>query len=264
MVAMMSEGAVEEKLLKPQTLPQVKDLINDWSAVPFVSIDVRETCEEGEEDVFVKTWAGTDRGCEIEEGANVSPRDGWKDLGNKLADCEEVKAVDPIEQGVVVNGKRFCGKRGGKSYSEVTRVEAATGVCPTDTTPCSDETSPENTVCYPAADHETSCPITEIQVVDQEGLDGLDGALDQLEDGGLAVIETGALFLAYSRTADRPPVSLTYVGAAAPCRDAEKMLGTGSDTTEADEETEEAEESDPAAETEDAEEDEVVVEDVAS
>ena len=92
----MSEGAVEEKLLEPQTLPQVKDLINDWNAVPFVAIAARETCEDGEEDVFVKTWAGTERGCETEEGANSSPRATWKDIGNKLADCTLVEAVDPI------------------------------------------------------------------------------------------------------------------------------------------------------------------------
>lgn len=159
-------------------------------------------------------------------------------------------------QGVVVNGKRFCGKRGGKSYSEVTRVDAGTGECPTDTTPCSDETSPENTVCYPPADHETSCPITEIQVVDQEGLAGLENqGVVASDEGGLAVIETGALFLAYSKIADAPPVSLTFVGAAAPCRDAEKMLGTGSSTTEeAADDTEEA----------DVADDDVVVEDVAS
>ena len=101
-IAFWAKEAVEPNLLVPTPLPVVKDLIKSWSAVPFVSLEVRNgECEDGEEDVFTRKWLGTERGCETNEGASAAPRDTWKDNGNKLADCTEVEAVDSIEMGAV-------------------------------------------------------------------------------------------------------------------------------------------------------------------
>ena len=219
-IAFWAKEAVEPNLLVATPLPVVKDLIRDWEAVPFTSIAMREGgCTlDGEEPVFVRAWDGTERGCETEEGANAAPRDTWKDDGNKLADCTEVPAVAPIRQAAGANGRTICGTRGGESFGDVTRVDPATSACPEGTAACSASTSPENTVCYPAAEHATSCPITSILVVDIRGKAAL-GA----EYTDVLTIEDGVSYLAYSRTVDSLPLSLTHVGAEAPCRDAEKV-----------------------------------------
>ena len=94
-IAYYAKGAVEENLLTVTPLPVVNDVIRDWETVPFVSLAVRMECEEGEVNVFTRTWLGTERGCEIDGSA--APRDTWKDSGNLLADCEEVLAIAPIE-----------------------------------------------------------------------------------------------------------------------------------------------------------------------
>ena len=132
-LATMAPTAVDEDLLVVTPLPQVKDLINDWDAVPFVEISFKNSCGDGEEEVFTKTWYGTERGCSTDEGLNAAPRDTWKDNGNLLADCTMVERTDPIEQGAVIGGGRLCGTRGGKSFAEVTRVDLETGECPSGT-----------------------------------------------------------------------------------------------------------------------------------
>ena len=87
-IAYLANDAVEPGLLTPTPLPVVKDLINDWSAVPFVSMSLgpAEGCEGDDEDVFMRKWYGTERGCLTDDG-KAEPRDTWKEKGNKLADC---------------------------------------------------------------------------------------------------------------------------------------------------------------------------------
>ena len=57
---------------------------------------------------------------------------------------------------------RFCGTRGGKSFKNVQRPEPSTGseyVCPTNFSPCSADTSFENTICVSNTKLTTDCPI---------------------------------------------------------------------------------------------------------
>ena len=130
-------------------------------------------------------------------------------------------AVAPIQQAAGANGLRICGKRGGKSFAGVTRPDAATGACPEGTTACAASDSPENAVCYPPAEHATSCPITSLLVVDEAGKDAL-GDEYASSNGAVLTIEEGVSYLAYSKTVDSLPLSLTHVGVGAPCRDGEK------------------------------------------
>ena len=51
-----------------------------------------------------------------------------------------------------------------------TRVDNETLQCPTGTTPCSNATSPDNTLCYPPNELTSSCPITEIKFDFQKNL----------------------------------------------------------------------------------------------
>ena len=57
---------------------------------------------------------------------------------------------------------KTCGYTGGVPFVNVTRSDGQ-GDCPTGYTACSTKTSPENTVCYPAAANFNSCPITDIK-----------------------------------------------------------------------------------------------------
>lgn len=102
----------------------------------------------------------------------------------------------------------------------MTRVDPETGACPDGTTACTPitEENKENAVCYPEAELETSCPITEILVVDAAGKDALD-----TEEYTVLTITEDEMYLAYSKTATSMPLSLTYVGAEAPCRDADML-----------------------------------------
>ena len=71
------------------------------------------------------------------------------------------------------NGKIICAEKGGDTFEKVRRPDSETGLCPDGTSPCSKSTSVENTVCYPEELHESSCPITEIFVADQNTVDKL-------------------------------------------------------------------------------------------
>ena len=76
----------------------------------------------------------------------------------------------------------------------MTRPNATTLTCPEGTSPCSVHTKPNNTVCYPASDHDSSCPITEIKFYNSSTT----GPLNATED----LTFTDGYNLAYGRDAD--------------------------------------------------------------
>jgi len=63
-----------------------------------------------------------------------------------------------------IDGKYLCGVLGGDPFNKVKRPAKGTGECPAGTTACPGKASstPENTVCYPLAEHGAKCPITDI------------------------------------------------------------------------------------------------------
>ena len=61
----------------------------------------------------------------------------------------------------------ICGKRGGNSFISASRP-GSDGICSEDLIPCSNSTSPENTICVSIDDQiDGKCPITYIKLVDQ-------------------------------------------------------------------------------------------------
>ena len=129
--------------LRLEVLDQVG---REWQTQPYVNIEV--SLNECEDPFFYRTWSGTQEGCV--SGSTVTTE--------VTAGCETVPALEPVKQSKIL-GKYICGVRGGKPFFEVTRPDFETKKCPSGTLPCSDKTSPENTICYPEADLETSCPI---------------------------------------------------------------------------------------------------------
>ena len=232
LIVLWAESAVDLALLTPEPLPIVQDLIRDWEAVPFVAVDVQAgNCTEGTEEVFVRSWNGTERGCKVENDTGVfaEPRDTWKEKGNLLAECSEVKAVVAKPQGVVTGaGKRICGRRGGKPFESVVRPDV-NGNCPEGTEACSTKTSAENTVCYARSDKEDSCPITHMMIVTAAEKEGIADDHTFVLISGNDTSNGTELYLAYSKDADNLPVSLTFVGADKPCRDANKLDPLGAD-----------------------------------
>ena len=64
-----------------------------------------------------------------------------------------------------IGGAKICGKRGGRPFTKALRP-TSNGSCPENSTPCSNVTSPENTICmYPNEKEKGLCPITEIKLV---------------------------------------------------------------------------------------------------
>ena len=59
-------------------------------------------------------------------------------------------------------GFTICGLPGGDPYVNATRVDPVTLKCPAGKVPCSNNTSVENTICYPASNLTANCPITDI------------------------------------------------------------------------------------------------------
>ena len=72
------------------------------------------------------------------------------------------------DQKATFRGKRICGKRGGYNFLNSTRVDIDNKTCPNGYVPCSNETSPEHTICLPCdqAGRE-KCPITMLKIVDK-------------------------------------------------------------------------------------------------
>jgi hypothetical protein len=136
-----------------------------------VSISVVDgnTCPEGLDPVFYKEWKGTEKGCFIADGLSCGKNCRYKKgtglvvpYDSRRSGCVDWMVIDPIEpiKQTEIHGKTICGKRGGIPFESVVRPELETGHCPNGTTPCSEMTSIENTVCYPLEDHEAFCPIT--------------------------------------------------------------------------------------------------------
>ena len=86
--------------------------------------------------------------------------------GNMKANgCTNVQSWPLIWQSQLL-GKRTCGTLGGDSFANVTRPDADTLACPENTAPCLTTTPANETLCYPAEELASKCPITDIQLVD--------------------------------------------------------------------------------------------------
>ena len=93
-----------------------------------------------------------------------------KSDANQYARCGVAEPIPPVVQ-TQFEGRHICAQRGGDPFEYVTRVDPLTLKCPSGTAPCSEATSPENTVCYPPKFHTKLCPITWMEFVQFEEID---------------------------------------------------------------------------------------------
>ena len=150
----------------------------DWQLKPFVEVKYLERgdCEPGWESIFTYKYLGSVEGCLVrrylflEATGLAEPKVMTQEeyLYNFSADedyeCTYIPAIPPKNTTKFEEGT-FCGKRGGKSFIDVTRPDLETKLCPEGTKPCSSKTTIDNTVCYPEADIDSSCPITDFKFV---------------------------------------------------------------------------------------------------
>ena len=97
-------------------------------------------------------WLGTESGCYQEpewgrgEGSVTADSDFYGSNNKRRCSYDGAPDVVPETRLTDLGGFEICGKRGGKPFVEITRVDAQ-GNCPNDKVPCSAATSRENTVC---------------------------------------------------------------------------------------------------------------------
>ena len=81
--------------------------------------------------------------------------------------CQKLNPLPPVMQ-TSIHGLSICGTRGGDPFITVMRPNKSTEECPQGTTPCSEVTSADNTVCYPPEKQEALCPITSIFIANSD------------------------------------------------------------------------------------------------
>ena len=149
--------------------------------------------------LFTSKWPGTMKGCSV-NGDIISLQEFTSKYneGSKNHTCTVVPPVSEVEMRNPF-GTYLCGKEGGDRFVDVVRVDGETGVCPEGTEPCSNSTSPSNTVCYPPTSLNSSCPITSIQFIQSPAVP----PANYTNVG----IYAGTSTLVYSRDYDSTPVT---------------------------------------------------------
>ena len=211
---------------------------DDWNVVPFVEIITTDAlnCPSGYEPVFERVWGGTAEGCVVGYWDEFAP-DGWTELvidksrfedsiyKDGMADkvrpltpwedgsyCKLMPAIEPVSQ-INFDGKAICGKRGGKSFLEVTRPDPETYECPSGTQACNDRTGPDVTVCYPPSELAASCPITEIRLLTTAEVTSSSAMFEYT-----ILNYSSELSLGYSKSTNNLPITSTRVEKR-PCND---------------------------------------------
>jgi len=123
--------------------------------------------------------------------------------------------MNPVVMGEFY-GTRICGTRGGDPFVNVTRVEQ-NGKCPKGTMACGRGQSPENTVCYPPEDLMTSCPITDIDIVEEPYAHEL-----YIKGSHLSLPLPESKALVFSKTTDSLPLT-SFKIENAPCLQTEQV-----------------------------------------
>ena len=147
------------------------------------------------EPVFSRVWKGIQEGGVVKYDWSKSTEGGFKSgtrdavitkwqtdnfsLGTNLVISDVVDEIAPVTQ-YNFEDTIICGVRGGQAFLNVTRVDKQTLECPEGTAPCSQITSPDNTICYPPEEHEAACPITSIDLVMQKNLPDFEGDYQKL------------------------------------------------------------------------------------
>ena len=134
----------------------LEQLVIDWSNKYITDIHVTDDriCPGNYTSIFTRKWLGTISYCQddvpvIESGTiNTNPQ--------CLIFVQSKSSVGMS----YFNGKTICAKLSDLNYLHTTRVDPDTLKCPGVYVPCSDKTSPQNTVCVHPEYAEEHCPIT--------------------------------------------------------------------------------------------------------
>ena len=156
-------------------LSAVEQYRDDWTAPTYTKIDIDhnarsyDNCDSGYAPMFSATWPGTHHCCDCSNVRNTYPYNYLQI--NTYCDrdteyyCRDLSGL-PATTMKVIDGNIICGKAKGKSFLQSTRPDPATKRCPSKTKPCSQYTSPDNTLCIAeTADPEKECPITQVVFV---------------------------------------------------------------------------------------------------
>ena len=140
----------------------IEQIAQDWERRPFVEIKVVKNggCQPGWDPVFYKEWGGLEYDCLRTTGGKNNKR------------CVESISSPPYIL-AELEGDTICGRRGGRQFVDTFRPNSD-GECPNKTVPCSEITSPENTICVESKESDNTilddCPITEIKLVNEDQL----------------------------------------------------------------------------------------------
>ena len=121
----------------------LEQLVVDWSTPFITDIYVTEdkVCPGDYKSIFSRKWLGTHSYCQdnvlnIESG-------GINNLQCPLTNVYPRQGTEMSH----FNGKTICGKLSDLNYLHATRVNPETFECPGVFVPCSNKTSPQNTIC---------------------------------------------------------------------------------------------------------------------
>ena len=159
--------------------------------------------------MMFKPWLGTKLWCLCDKGTYWENHEGEcfeTEKPDYNGECFLTEAAHPVIMGQF-DGRRICGKRGGDAFKDVTRP-GSDGQCPEDTLPCSLKTSADNTVCYPKDDLDSSCPITDIDIVGSN-------EATQKQGHSASAYEAepfGEVFVIWSKDVDSLPITGIRVG----------------------------------------------------
>ena len=164
-------------------------MIDDWETIPFTSVRVTDDkCTGSEVNVWERLWKGTEQGCLVNKlntigyGSQqvVMTKSEYDDYISRNTSkntsrhqrmqrepCMPINMESPIVQDEFFD-MRFCGTRGGSPFETAVRPKP-TGEkdkyeCPKGFTPCSPNTTVNNTICAESGKTE-DCPITFMKFV---------------------------------------------------------------------------------------------------
>ena len=144
-------------------------MVADWSTRPFVDIRLENFeaggCALDYEPIFSRMWNGTHELCVDGLDVRVFNYDDELDI----CDGDIRSQIKPINM-TIDSGMIVCGKRGGPTFMETSRVDPITKQCSRGLVPCSKTSPPRETVCVKEYEREFECPILDLFIVKESNI----------------------------------------------------------------------------------------------
>lgn len=153
-----------------------RQLYDDWLVQPFIDVILHDArykeCPDNYEPIIYRAWNGTHDVCFQESsGSNnlnikVLAAKSGQEVENSQKTCSGTLKVGLEAINMTnIGGMLVCGKRDGQNFLESIRVNPETHECPPGYDPCSAETTPSETVCWPTGASKDACPIIDLVVI---------------------------------------------------------------------------------------------------